>query len=173
MWQLLVLALVIGGRHQRFLFSRVINTRNSDVFAPVSRIVGVFLFFFFRVLAEADFLHMRVRFAVPTPLLLFLFFRLVMRVAGVIVALMLRVAVMLLFLIGVTLFVVGFESLVFGLYGGVALGAVALSVCLKLFDGLDYLVSGLRPVRAYESLSEVLWHLPPQLVVEVVLFHRC
>jgi hypothetical protein len=125
-WQLLVLAPVIGRRHRRFLFSQVINTRNSDVFALVSRIAGVFLFFFFRVLAEADFLHMCVRFAVPAPLLLFLFFRLVMWVAGIIVALMLRVAVMLLFLIGMTLFVVEFESLILRLYGGVALGAVAL-----------------------------------------------
>ena len=116
---------------------------------------------------------MRVRFAVPAPLLFFLFFRFVLRVASVVVALMPRVAVLLLFLIRMTLLVVGFEPLILGLYGGVALGAVTLSVCLELFDGLDYFFFGLQPVRIYKPLSEVLWHLPPQLVVEVILFHRC
>jgi hypothetical protein len=64
-------------------------------------------------------------------------------VAGVIVALMPRVAILLLFLIRMTLLIVGFEPLILGLYGGIALRAVALLVCLKLFDGLDYFFSGL------------------------------
>jgi hypothetical protein len=96
-----------------------------------------------------------------------------LQVAGVIIALMPRVAVFLLFLIRMTLLVVEFKPLILGLYGGVALGAVTLLVCLELFDGLDYFFSGLRPVCTYESFSEVLWHLPSQLVVEVILFHRC
>ena len=69
------------------------------------------------------------------------------------------------------LLVFGFEPFVLGLYCGGALRAVMLPIGLELFDGLDYFVSSLRPIRAYESFSEVLRHLPPQLIVEVVFFH--
>jgi hypothetical protein len=86
---------------------------------------------------------------------------------------LLRVVPFLLFLmVGMMLLVFGFEPFVLGLYCGGALRAVTLPVGLKLFDGLDYFVSSLRPACAYESFSEVLRHLPPQLVVEVVFLHR-
>ena len=86
---------------------------------------------------------------------------------------MLRVVPFLLFVaVGIVLLVFGFEPFVLGLYCGSALRAVALSIGLELFDGLDYFVSSLRPIRAYEAFSEVLRHLPPQLVVKVVFFHR-
>src|SRR5580692_3340513 len=69
------------------------------------------------------------------------------------------------------LFVFEFEPFILGLYCSGALRAVTLSIGLELFDGFDYFVSSLRPICAYKPFSEVLWHLPPQLVVEVVLFH--
>ena len=71
------------------------------------------------------------------------------------------------------LLVFRFEPFILRLYCCSTLQAITLSISLKLFNGLDYFVSGLRPIRAYESFSEVLWHLPPQLVVEVVFFYRC
>ena len=74
--------------------------------------------------------------------------------------------------VGIVLLVFGFEPFILRLYHGGALRAVTLSIGLELFDGLDYFVSSLRPIRAYESFSEVLWHLPPQLIVELVFFHR-
>jgi hypothetical protein len=71
------------------------------------------------------------------------------------------------------LFVFEFELFILRLYHGSTLQTIALSVILKLFNGLDYFVSSLQPVCVYKSLLEVLWYLPPQLVVEVILFHQC
>ena len=70
------------------------------------------------------------------------------------------------------LLVFGCEPFVLGLYCGGTLRAITLSISLKLLNGLDYFVSGLRPIRVYESFSKVLQHLLPQLVVEVVFFYR-
>ena len=69
------------------------------------------------------------------------------------------------------LLVFRFELFVLGLYCGGALRAIMFSVSLELFKSLDYFISGLQPVRAYELFLEVLWYLPPQLVVEIVFFH--
>ena len=86
---------------------------------------------------------------------------------------MLRVVPFLIFLtVSMMLLVFGFEPFILRLYCGGALRAVTLPIGLELFDGLDYFVSGLRPIRAYELFSEVLRHLPLQLVVEVVFFHQ-
>ena len=91
----------------------------------------------------------------------------------VVTALVLRVVPFLLFVtVGMMLLVFEFEPFVLGLYCGGALRAITLPISLELFDGLNYFVSSLRPIRAYESFSEVLRHLPPQLVVEVVFFYR-
>ena len=90
----------------------------------------------------------------------------------VITALLLCVMLFLLFVtVSMMLLFFGFELFILGLYHGGALQAIMLSISLELFDDLDYFVSGLRPVCTYESFSEVLRHLPLQLVVEVVLFH--
>jgi hypothetical protein len=70
------------------------------------------------------------------------------------------------------LLIFGFEPFILGLYCGGALRAITLPIGLELFDGLDYFVSSLQPIRAYESFSEVLRHLPPQLIVEIVFFHQ-
>ena len=61
------------------------------------------------------------------------------------------------------LFVFGLEPFILELYRGGALRAVALSIGLELFDGLDYFVSSLRPIRAYETFSKVLRYLPPHV----------
>src|SRR5580692_4938922 len=97
----------------------------------------------------------------------------VTRGSCVVIALVLRVVPFLLFItVGMVRLVFGFEPFVLGLYCGGALRAITLPIGLELFAGLDYFVSSLRPVRAYESFSKVLQHLPPQLIVEVVFFHR-
>ena len=69
------------------------------------------------------------------------------------------------------LFIFGFEPFVLGLYRSGAIGVITLSIGLALFNGLDYFVSSLWPIYAYEPFSEVLQHLLPQLIVEVVFFH--
>ena len=75
----------------------------------------------------------------------------------VVTALVLRVVPFLLFIaVSMVLLVFGFEPFILGLYRGGALRAVTLSISLELFDGLDYFVSSLRPIRAYESFLEVL-----------------
>ena len=134
-----------------------------------ARVTGVFFFFPLRVFTKADFLHLCIRFAVPAVLL----FRFVWRGPCVVTALMLRVVPFLLFIaVGIVLLVFGFEPFILGLYCGSALRAIMLPIGLELFDGLDYFVFSLWPVRVYESFSKVLRHLPPQLVIEVVFFHR-
>ena len=70
------------------------------------------------------------------------------------------------------LLVFGFEPFILRLYCGGALRAITLPISLELFDGLDYFVSSLWPIRAYELFSKVLRHLPPQLIIEVVFFHQ-
>jgi hypothetical protein len=79
----------------------------------------------------------------------------------------------LLFLtVSMVLLVFGFEPFILGLYCGGTLRVITLSIGLELFNNLDYFISGLQPIRAYESFLEVLQHLPLQLVVVVVFFHR-
>ena len=132
-------------------------------------ITRVFLFFSLHIFAEAELLHMCVLLAIPAVLL----FWFVWRGPCVITAFVLCVVPFLLFLmVSMMLLVFGFELFILGLYCSGALWAITLSVGLELFNGLDYFVSGLRPVCVYESFSEALWHLPPQLVIEVVFFHR-
>ena len=92
----------------------------------------------------------------------------------IVTALVLRVVPFLLFIaVSIVLLVFGFEPFILGLYRGSALRAITLSISLELFDSLDYFISSFQPVCTYELFSEILWHLPPQLVVEVILFYWC
>ena len=78
-----------------------------------ARITGVFLFFSLRIFAEADFLHVCIRLAVPTVLL----FRFVWRGPCVVTAFLLCVIPFLLFItVSMVLFVFGFEPFILGLY---------------------------------------------------------
>jgi hypothetical protein len=66
-----------------------------------------------------------------------------------------------------------FEPFVLRLYCSSAFQAVILSISLELFDSLDYFVSSLQSICTYEPFLEILWHLPPQLVVEIIFFYWC
>ena len=117
---------------------------------------------------SADFLHVCIRFAVPAVLL----FRFVWRGPCVVTALVLRVVPFLLFIaVGMMLFVFGFEPFILRLYRGVLFERsrfLSVSSCSMALT----ISSLVFPIRAYETFSKVLRHLPPQLIVEVVFFHR-